>query len=141
MNTEDIKKMDMQQTFDFIVEHMAKQRRRAMAPATGCAYRGPGGTSCAVGCMLPDNVAVKLDSMLISGGTSFIRNDDVYEAAKDYLPVLPQNFFVDMQTAHDGPGEEYEQSRTVEGVQSRLRDRANTWGLNADKVALITEWS
>jgi hypothetical protein len=42
-----------QEIFDFVVNHLRAQRVPS-ANSTGCMYRGPNGTKCAVGCLIPD---------------------------------------------------------------------------------------
>lgn len=61
--------MNAQEIFETVVRHLSKQGRRSMralhgaerpewieggAPAMRCAYRGDGGTMCAVGVLIPD---------------------------------------------------------------------------------------
>lgn len=46
-----------QEIYDQVCAHLAKQGRRSMIPINGkaiCAYRGNGGTKCAVGALIPD---------------------------------------------------------------------------------------
>lgn len=56
--------MNAQQIYDTVVRHLAKQGRRSMymiqnafngKTVPACAYRGAGGMSCAVGCLIPDS--------------------------------------------------------------------------------------
>lgn len=42
-----------QEIFDYVVEHLFKQNRVAKGYGI-CSYRGDGGTSCAVGCLIDD---------------------------------------------------------------------------------------
>jgi hypothetical protein len=51
----DLERMDDQAIFDYVAHHLLTQDRRATPPdGLGCLYRGAGGTSCAVGCLIPD---------------------------------------------------------------------------------------
>lgn len=44
-----------QEIFDHVAKHLLKQGRQSRDPDTGeCRYRGPDGTMCAVGCLIPD---------------------------------------------------------------------------------------
>jgi hypothetical protein len=51
---------DNQAVFDFVAGHLLRQRRKSEAPkAEGqpfafCLFRGPGGSMCAGGCLVPD---------------------------------------------------------------------------------------
>jgi hypothetical protein len=49
-----VRKQD-QKTFDTVVQHLRKQGKRALTDKGGCAYRGLGGTKCAVGVLIPDD--------------------------------------------------------------------------------------
>jgi hypothetical protein len=46
--------MTNQEAFDRVVRHLLKQGRKAADSDGVCRYRGPDGTSCAVGCLIPD---------------------------------------------------------------------------------------
>ena len=44
-----------QEIFDHVAKHLLKQGRQSRDPDTDeCRYRGPDGTMCAVGCLIPD---------------------------------------------------------------------------------------
>lgn len=47
--------MNNQEIFDTVVNHLRKQNRPSFEDREGCMYRGPGGTMCAVGCLIPDS--------------------------------------------------------------------------------------
>ena len=48
--------MNLQQVFDKVSNHLLTQNRKSMGgPGGGCAYRGDNGSSCAVGCLMPDS--------------------------------------------------------------------------------------
>lgn len=40
--------------FDKVSAHLLEQNERSEVQGTGCAYRGPNGLMCAVGCLIPD---------------------------------------------------------------------------------------
>ena len=46
--------MDNQEAFNFIGAHLLTQRAQSRDPS-GCRYRGPNGTKCAVGALIPDD--------------------------------------------------------------------------------------
>ena len=55
--------MTLQETFDFVANHLLRQGCRSMLvekiesrTITTCAYRGSEGRMCAVGCLIPDNL-------------------------------------------------------------------------------------
>lgn len=52
--------MDKQEVFDKVARHLLTQNSRALFDPdnelSGCAYRAEGGKSCAVGCLIPDDL-------------------------------------------------------------------------------------
>lgn len=46
--------MTNQEIFDKVLTHLRVQGRASVEEGVGCMYRGPGGTSCAVGCLIPN---------------------------------------------------------------------------------------
>ena len=48
--------MTGQEIFDTVLAHLRKQGRASRTIAGGCRYRGPDGTACAVGCLIPDEL-------------------------------------------------------------------------------------
>lgn len=52
--------MTKQELFDKVATHLLKQRRVSRLTNSGsCAYRGVEGTSCAIGCLIPDELYEK----------------------------------------------------------------------------------
>lgn len=46
-----------QEVFDTVIRHLVNQRKASVNGYNGeCVYRGPDGTKCAVGCLIPDEV-------------------------------------------------------------------------------------
>ncbi len=43
-----------QETFDIVVRHLLKQGAKSIDETLICRYRGPNGSQCAVGCLIPD---------------------------------------------------------------------------------------
>ena len=48
--------MTEQEIFDTVLEHLRKQGKAALSAEGDCTYRGPDGTACAVGCLIPDEL-------------------------------------------------------------------------------------
>lgn len=94
--------MTIQNVIDVIATQLAKQRRRSVDRADGggganCQYRGHGGSMCAVGCLIPDNLAALLHE---GQGVRTIMHDP---AIRDYLealaPDVPAKQLSDVLTA------------------------------------------
>jgi hypothetical protein len=45
-----------QSVFETVARHLFAQGKRAFLPMDGCLYRTPTGNSCAVGCLIPDDM-------------------------------------------------------------------------------------
>lgn len=48
--------MSLQTLFDDVANHLLTQRIRAISARHGCSYRGKNNTSCAVGCLISDDI-------------------------------------------------------------------------------------
>lgn len=48
--------MTGQEIFDGVLAHLRKQAKASLNTRGKCAYRGEGGTACAVGCLIPDEL-------------------------------------------------------------------------------------
>lgn len=48
--------MNNQEAFDKVAKHLLTQRAKAMKTPTVCAYRAADGKTCAVGCLIPDDL-------------------------------------------------------------------------------------
>ena len=125
----------LQETFDFIVNHLAQQKTAARSVTGGCKYLiEETGQKCAVGCLLSTEMAKECDAW--PGDTSIA---EVWDRAKDELSVSGLgehesiDFYEAMQGAHDDEVEAKE-------LKQRLREVADRYGLNADSVDNITEW-
>ena len=46
---------DRSEVFNYVIDHLRKQGERSMADHQLCAYRGVGGTMCAVGALIADD--------------------------------------------------------------------------------------
>ena len=103
--------MTNQQAFDTVLRHLRLQRVRSFHRVTpgddgppddydACAYRGPEGRMCAVGCLLPDEEyhpmmdqdSVAVDDMMRGGNSHF--------QPKSLADLSPKLLF-DLQQAHD----------------------------------------
>jgi hypothetical protein len=91
-----------QQAFDQVVTHLAQQGRRAMGPAKWdqsaevCKYRGPDGTKCAAGVLIPDELydpEMEGDGILVLLGR--------YERVRETLSDVRPGLLSALQRAHD----------------------------------------
>lgn len=95
--------MNYQKTFEKIVRHLYSQGQRALiGPKKGqerallvCAYRGKGGTMCAIGCLIPDDV---YDPGMEGHGVVGLSNFFGMEKIK---PESTRSFLGALQSAHD----------------------------------------
>ena len=46
---------DRSEVFNYVIDHLRKQGERSVADGQNCAYRGVGGTMCAVGALIADD--------------------------------------------------------------------------------------
>lgn len=82
-----------QQIFDTTLNHLRKQGVAAVSFIGHCRYRGENGTSCAVGCLIPEEAyAFELEG-LRAGASSVMAATGL---AANYVPLLR-----DLQGAHD----------------------------------------
>lgn len=118
----DISHLTLQEMFDQICEHAAKQQCRSTSKAAGgCAYRGDHGTKDFAGIFIPDG---KYSQSM--EGISLI---DVF-VFKNRAQEL---FLSQMMSAHD-------HSDSVGNLKDYLNDYAEIWKLNPAKVSLIEHW-
>lgn len=130
----------MQSLFDKSAFHLLTQGKPSMAVSGGseqCKYRGPKGTSCAIGCLIPDELySPKFETKGWSSftpfgtlyGTKASRGRRVYELLNpdDSLEV---NFFLErLQEVHDGD--------PVHEWPDRLRDVAKEYNLKTSIIEL-----
>lgn len=97
--------MNRQEIYNTVKEHLLKQGRKSAEttddPFTpdACKYRGPDGTKCAIGVLIPD----ELYSPDMEGRG--IRRLAQYTDLRAYLNMLDaatDNLLYDLQTVHDG---------------------------------------
>jgi hypothetical protein len=126
----------LQETFDFIVSHLAKQKKAAKQ-AEKCLYLTDDGHKCAVGCLLSEDVAKRCDTNLDLNGDSAV--DSIWHIADKELRIHNMEdenavtFYRLMQIAHD-------QAMSAEELRQKLWDIAEDYKLNDSMVVNITEW-
>lgn len=131
--------MNAQEIFDKVAAHLATQKVASFERFQGCLYRGPKGTMCAVGCLIPDSAyspdfeRLPLPLEKPNGSDALL----LYEAVEklglaEFRPLLR-----DLQRVHDklmprpGDGEEAQKTSMVD-VQIGLKLLANQHGLQYD---------
>lgn len=121
-----------QEVFDAVAKHLLTQNKKSTANPnvlSGCLYRAPNGTACAVGCLLTDAEAKSLDSgifiaparatPLIMSIKGCIKNHTAPDRLNRY-----ENLLADLQTVHD--------QNTPDLWPSLLRRLARARNLNAN---------
>lgn len=96
--------MTPQEIFDTVVTHLSKQGKRSVNIEGDCLYRGPGGLSCAVGCLIPDSEYVhemegtldRLVDLFVTGEL-----DAKVRPVTDELLDQHRDLIDDLHTAHD----------------------------------------
>lgn len=116
-----------QELFDHIARHLLAQDRRSTTSADDpgtCAYRGLHGRTCAVGCVIPDELyREEMDFPVLKTPT-----DVAGLIAHDLLPesLLPHRSLLrDLQSTHDHCGDLGRRA-----LASALREDAETHGLS-----------
>jgi hypothetical protein len=106
-----------QSAFDAAATHLIAQGRKCFGlNIKACAYRGPDGTRCAVGALIPDEL---YDAFWESNP---IRNVlDYSDGIRDHFEQTDTLLLVRLQMVHD--------LFPVEAWPERLRDTAKTFGL------------
>lgn len=97
-----------QELFDTVVAHLRKQNAKAMRTlsgyanscASGCAYRADNGYTCAIGCLLPDDVYT---STMENNGIDTLL-DGSFQLPADLRAefIDNQDLLRSLQTTHDG---------------------------------------
>ena len=128
--------LSLQQIFDKVATHLLKQGKRSGIGIEGagsfyCMYRGLDGLMCAVGCLIPDNAYDKRFDGASDSSVDMLAESHTFRAALaaggvDLLDEDVLALLADLQTVHD----ECDPKRWA----SALRERAATYGLNADAV-------
>ena len=86
--------MTAQEIFDTVVAHLRKQGCRSAENGT-CLYRGPDGTKCAAGCLIP----VEMYTPNIEGAWW---KSGALDAIRKHVGEEHSSLIVDLQDTHDG---------------------------------------
>lgn len=113
----------MQHEFDAVVAHLYKQGKPAMTNRD-CVYRGKNGTTCAVGCRIPDSMYDdKMEGEVVGtliGHKGFTLTEEIYEY---------DDLFVSLQSAHDSAAVGSDGMFDIESLTANLRYTANEHNL------------
>ena len=113
--------MNTQQAFDIMVQHLRQQGRPSRYDATGCRYRGPDGTKCAVGALIPDSLYRSgMEGLTIK--SLVIEDRDVYGELCNLLDSIDLQLLEEMQTIHD--------HHTPANWERSFKECAEEFGLN-----------
>lgn len=102
MNIFDAMTAPEQEIFDFVLAKIREQGRPSYSPEGGtCYYRGPDGTKCAVGHLIPDEIY----SSFMEGMNPWALRHDFVRAAPKSVTAVPRagwtTFLGGLQLAHD----------------------------------------
>lgn len=88
----DVNNSPNQEIFDFVYEKLKEQGEAATKKNVGCVYRGPGGTKCALGHLIPDEkYNPTLEDITLTGVLH----------SQGWSPLL-YDFLNELQCCHDG---------------------------------------
>lgn len=107
--------MNNQEAFDKVAKHLLTQRAKAMKTPSICAYRAADGKTCAVGCLIPDELYSP--AMEGSGVGAVVR--DFPEFGK-FLEGVAGTMLAELQSVHD-------------------RDEVHTWRWSLEGIAITYE--
>ena len=125
---------NIQEVFDYVASHLIRQGRQSKTDDLsygGCSYRGNGGTSCAVGCLIPDEeYKVVLEGLSVTellGEKSVPTLTSLNENIEDLESML-----MDLQVFHDnchnwGSGVQEPEGLTERGI-FMLKQIASDYG-------------
>lgn len=126
-----------QELFNAVVTHMLGMDGPCKDERGNCAYRGPGGTACAVGALLPGSALELYDDVI----SEFLREYRcaVYESEADEMPELErleesEEMLSELQDAHDS-AESWNGGLNFAGVK-HLLDIAGFYDLKAPQALL-----
>lgn len=130
-------KLSMQDVFETVARHLYTQGKPALDNSQ-CLYRGPDGTKCAVGCLIPDEVYVpQMDGGyrvrgLLSHWSQLWDLFDDTESREDW-----EEFLSCLQTVHDSnPSPTYPTFCTIKGggpfYEPKLREDLTNVANNYD---------
>lgn len=105
--------MTAQEIFDTVLAHLRKQGKASTNRSNGCRYRGEGGTSCAVGCLIPDELYDPvIEGLVVEQLMGADSPPSSYKSrAQEVLPIMARieghlgaehlKLLEDLQAAHD----------------------------------------
>lgn len=94
--------MTAQEVFDKVVNHLYTQGRPAKEDGKSCRYRGPNGTKCAVGCLIPDDEYRPIMEYKIVCSINRMIDQHLIEApVTKKLIGEHENMLSDLQLVHD----------------------------------------
>ena len=122
--------MNNQEIFNRVLSHIRLQKVQAVGSREQCVYRGPEGTKCAVGCLIPDDVynadmegsvirEVMYNSMYVPALKDSL---DAIGIHQDQYPLLAQ-----LQDAHDGENQVVDWN--LPNWEDEMREIANAFNL------------
>lgn len=124
-----------QKAFTKIVEHCLAQEARSYDELQeSCVYAGPNGGSCAVGCLLPREVAEQLDKKFPSTLWDAVLENSrfgVVRKAKTLLKGVDTDLLSQCQRVHDMINNRDEAS--LRELQDHFKDIANDYRLKMPK--------
>lgn len=132
-----------QEIFDYVAEKLHAQNllsahyRDDFSDMTQCLYRGPDGTKCAAGWLIPDE-AYDPDMDNTANATSI---NDIAEWFADRVPEEVKNnlpFVLSLQSAHDTALVWDKHFRV--GLKKNLDDVASRYGLSTETIDQL-DWS
>lgn len=86
-----------QEIFDYVIQRLLEQGKRSMTGEEGCKYRGDGGTRCALGWLIPDDLyRAEMDDFHCSWNVGDLLRHDF-----PAITALGHALAEDMQRAHD----------------------------------------
>lgn len=95
--------MNRQETFDTVKRHLLTQNRKGSNSLGRCKYRGTGGTKCAVGALIPDQLYKKaMDGASAGGIYALVECFPEMYLALDIERPEDIRFLCDLQNIHDG---------------------------------------
>ncbi len=85
-----------QSLFETVSRHLFAQGERAFAPMSGCQYRTEAGLSCAIGCLIPDEMyRPAFEGRSVTGLLGS------YPEIKGLFPDVHETLLEDLQQIHD----------------------------------------
>lgn len=110
--------MNNQEAFDLMVAHLIAQGKPAVSPYGHCVYRGPDGTKCAVGILIPDDVY-----------HPDMEGDNPHHLIGVDFGDVDLRFLSEAQSVlHDQPAEDIK-GDFMENMKTGARDLAMMWNL------------